>query len=51
MVEGESDEDDTLYEARGLRRSEVTHFLSLPVRGLGLEASICIHQTGCWLPR
>lgn len=25
MVEGESDEDDTLYEARSLRRSEVTH--------------------------
>lgn len=24
MVEGESDEDDTLYEARSLRRSEVT---------------------------
>lgn len=27
MVEGESDEDDTLYEARSLRRSEVTRFL------------------------
>lgn len=24
MVEGESEEDDTLYEARSLRRSEVT---------------------------
>lgn len=24
LVEGESDEDDTLYEARSLRRSEVT---------------------------
>lgn len=24
-MEGESDEDDTLYEARSLRRSEVTH--------------------------
>lgn len=32
MVEGESEEDDTLYEARSLRRSEVT----LPVRPLGL---------------
>lgn len=31
MVEGESDEDDTLYEARSLRRSEVT----LPVSPLG----------------
>lgn len=27
MVEGESEEDDTLYEARSLRRSEVIHFL------------------------
>lgn len=27
MVEGESEEDDTLYEARSLHRSEVIHFL------------------------
>lgn len=27
MVEGDSDEDDTLYEARSLRRSEVTRLL------------------------
>lgn len=33
MVEGESEEDDTLYEARSLRRSEVTH----PLRGFSAQ--------------
>lgn len=59
MVEGESDEDDTLYEARSLRRSEVTLPAGPPCLGwlLGSRPAETVTApynfvsgTGCRLP-
>lgn len=39
MVEGESEEDDTLYEARSLRRSEVLRVLVSALVDLGCSGA------------
>lgn len=38
-MEGESEEDDTLYEARSLRRSEVLRVLLSALVGLGCSGA------------